>query len=62
MDAPAALLFAYPAKPHVLDDLFGYPDDLPDLSKLRPPVNTRPGGVADCYYRQRSEGRLAAIY
>ena len=46
----------------VLLDLFGYPDDLPDLARLRPPANSRPGGVADCYYRRKSEGRLAAVY
>jgi hypothetical protein len=41
---------------------FGFPDDLPDLAALRPEANTRPEGLADCYHRQRLEGRLPATY
>lgn len=46
----------------LLIDLLGFPDDLPDLAALRPPANTRPEGLADCYHQQRTEGRLPAIY
>ncbi len=41
---------------------FGYPDDLPDLTALRPPANSRPEGLVNCFYRQRQEGRLAPTW
>ena len=34
---------------------FGFPDDLPDLIKLRPPGNTRREGAEKSYHRQRAE-------
>lgn len=43
-------------------DAFGFPDDLPNLAALRPPDNSRPEGLADCYYQQRAEGRLPSVY
>jgi hypothetical protein len=43
-------------------DHFGYPENLPDLSKLRPENNSRPAGMTDAYYLQRLEGRLAEAY
>jgi hypothetical protein len=41
---------------------FGYPDDLPDLGKLRPESNSRPSGIDETYFRQRRQGRLPTIY
>lgn len=39
--------------------LFGYPDDLPDLSVLRPPEgNERPEGVSSSWYEMRRTGLL----
>jgi hypothetical protein len=41
---------------------FGFPDELPDLEAKRPESNSRPDGVRDCYFRQRSDGRLGRVY
>ena len=40
----------------------GYPDDLPDLSRLKPPDNTKPEGVNDSCYARRIRGVLPEIY
>jgi hypothetical protein len=43
--------------------LLGYPEDLPDLRRKRPPGgNTRPEGIATSYREQRHRGELAAVY
>lgn len=43
----------------VLKDLFGFPEDLPDLAALRPPGgNVLSGGVRDCHYERRRRGVL----
>lgn len=43
--------------------LLAYPDDLPDLSALRPPGgNARPGGVSDSHFHRRTSGTLPATY
>jgi hypothetical protein len=43
--------------------LMGYPDDLPDLSTLRPPEgNSRPHGVAESYLALRQRGERPEIY
>ena len=39
-----------------------YPDSLPDLSRLKPPGNTRPKGVNDSCYARRIRGVLPEIY
>lgn len=40
-----------------------YPDNLPDLNKLRPPGgNTKPRGVKNCFYERRARGQLAETY
>jgi hypothetical protein len=42
---------------------FGYPDDLPDLTKLRPPGgNLRKGSASTCFHRRRAESTLPAYY
>jgi hypothetical protein len=41
---------------------FGYPEDLPDLSKLKPKSNTKPKGVLQSYHRQREAGTLPRTY
>jgi hypothetical protein len=43
-------------------DCFGYPDNLPNLDKLRPQSNSRLAGLTDAYFRQRAEGRLPETY
>jgi hypothetical protein len=43
--------------------LMGFPDDLPDLGRLRPPGdNSRPAGIDTSYFRQRESGQLPATY
>ncbi len=43
--------------------LMGFPDDLPDLSRLIPPgKNSRSGGVDQSYYARRQSGELPATY
>jgi hypothetical protein len=43
--------------------LMSFPDDLPDLARLRPPGgNTRPQGVAESFHAQRRAGTLSATY
>lgn len=41
---------------------FYYPDDLPDLRKKKPPRNSRPQGVARCYFALRESGKLPESY
>lgn len=43
-------------------NILGYPKDLPDLRKQRPPSNSKPKGARDCYYAQRERGDLPEIY
>jgi hypothetical protein len=42
--------------------LAGFPQDLPDLSKLRPPRNTRKEAVEDCWLARRQRGFLPDAY
>jgi hypothetical protein len=43
--------------------LLGFPEDLPDLSQLRPPSgNSRPDGIAKSYFSQAARGELPPIY
>jgi hypothetical protein len=47
----------------LLVGLLGYPDDLPNLRRKRPPGgNARPGGIAASWREQRRRGALAAVY
>lgn len=42
---------------------FGYPDNLPRLSTLRPPSgNARSAGVSDCCFERRRLGALSEFY
>jgi len=42
--------------------LVGFPKDLPDLSRLRPPLNTRKEGLKHCWFARRQRGDLPAEY
>jgi HNH endonuclease len=42
--------------------LVGFPDDLPDLRKLKPPLNTRKEGLEHCWFARRQRGDLPAEY
>lgn len=49
--------------PTLFQRLMGYPADLPDLARLRPPDgNSRPDGVAASHLAQRDQGALAPTY
>ena len=41
---------------------FEFPENLPDLSTLRPPTNTRPKGIDESYFVQRVSGKLTMTY
>ena len=48
---------------HIFRRAFGYPDDLPDLSVLRPPGgNAVAGSESRSHFARRSRGELDAIY
>ena len=42
--------------------LTGFPEDLPNLSRLRPPRNSRPGGVEISWHAKRQRDQLAETY
>jgi hypothetical protein len=42
--------------------LMGYPQNLPDLSKLKPPSNAEPEGVNNSFHARRCRGELPEIY
>lgn len=42
--------------------LLGFPEDLPNLARLRPPKNSRPNGVRDSYHSLRQHGELPETY
>lgn len=46
--------------PELFAALMSYPDDIPDLSKLTPPSNSRPDGVERSCYAQRAAGGLSS--
>jgi HNH endonuclease len=44
-------------------DAFGYPEELPDLSRLKPPGgNTREAGLTGCCHALKQRGELAETY
>jgi hypothetical protein len=44
------------------DQLIGFPADLPDLRKLRPPQNTRQDGIEQSWFARRQRGFLPNEY
>jgi hypothetical protein len=47
----------------LFQELMGYPADLPNLARLRPPGgNSRPAGVDASHFARRARGELPAIY
>jgi hypothetical protein len=49
--------------PALYRQLMGYPDELPDLSRLRPPGgNGKPEGVAASHFARRERGELPESY
>ncbi len=49
--------------PNLYQRLMGFPDDLPNLPRLRPPGgNARPDGVNQSRFAQKQRGMVAATY
>lgn len=44
------------------DHVVGFPNDLPDLAKLRPPANYRPEGINESWFARRSRGEMPTEY
>lgn len=42
--------------------LVGFPEDLPNLGRLRPPRNSHPGGVEVSWYAKQQRGQLPDAY
>lgn len=42
--------------------LTGFPEDLPDLSRMRPPNNSRPEGIEISWHAKRQRGQLPESY
>ncbi len=47
---------------HKFAQLMGYPNDLPDLAKRRPPSNTRPDGISKSCFAKSQRGELPDVY
>ena len=49
--------------PDLYRRVMGYPDELPDLARLRPPSgNTRPKGISQSHFARRQRNELPAVY
>lgn len=48
--------------PLLYQEYMGFPEDLPDLRKKRPPGNRRPEGATNCYYALRERGELQVTF
>jgi hypothetical protein len=46
----------------LLKRLMSYPDDLPDLAKLRPPQNSKPEGISKSHFARRERNELPESY
>jgi hypothetical protein len=52
-----------PAAGALLAEFLGYPDNLPDLRRLRPPGgNLRPEGLSASHYERRQQSSLPLTY
>jgi hypothetical protein len=47
---------------NIYSRLMGYPQNLPDLSKLKPPSNAKPESVSDSFHARRLRGELPETY
>jgi hypothetical protein len=46
----------------LLPALLGFPSDMPDIRRLRPPTNRKPDSPNDCYFARRERGALPERY
>ncbi len=49
-------------EPSLYRQLTGFPEDLPNLGRLRPPGNSRPGGIEISWYAKRQREQLPESY
>ncbi|WP_367873735.1 HNH endonuclease [Luteolibacter sp. Populi] len=42
--------------------LLGFPKQLPNLRRLKVPLNDRPEGVSECFHERRKKGDLPEVY
>ena len=49
-------------EPSLYRQLAGFPEDLPNVGRLRPPDNSRPNGIEVSWYAKRQRGQLPEIY
>lgn len=49
-------------EPSLYRQLAGFPEDLPNVGRLRPPENSRPNGIEVSWYAKRQRGQLPEIY
>lgn len=47
---------------NLFQQLMSYPDDLPNLTRLAPPKNSRPAGISESAYARRQQGELPEEY
>lgn len=48
--------------PELYQELVGFPDNLPDLRKMKPPKNSRPEGIEESWFARRERGELPLTY
>lgn len=58
----SVLSFAQHGDQKMLAFKLRYPEDLPDLSRLKPSGNTKPDGISNSHYARRTRGELPEIY
>lgn len=57
------IAMANQCRPELYCQLMGFPNDLPNLKKLKPPGgNSRPEGIEQSYFAKRERGELPKIY
>ncbi len=57
------IALARKSDPVLWNELLGFPDELPDLSKFRPPSgDAKPEGIEESYFRKRERGELPETY
>lgn len=50
------------SEPDLYRELMAFPNDLPDLRRLKPPRNTMPTSADNCHFAMRERGELPTTY
>lgn len=59
---PRIVALAHERDADLYQQLIGFPNDLPDLSRLHPPQNHRREGLDECWFARRQRGELPSGY